>query len=518
MTTTRSAPSLGLLLGVAALVLASAAWAGPDPRYYDYDEVLDLFDQWAEQYPEIFHREIIGYTTVDHEPIWAAKISDNAAQHEPEARLIFHAAQHSNEPNGTNAIIYMMDRLLTRYGQQSYYTEMVDNLEMWFIPIVNVDGHRIVFSGGDNWEWWRKTKRDNDNNGEYTYPEDGVDPNRNWDYRWAEYDSTDYHSSRYKGPYPFSESEVVAIRDLVLRERPVILMDFHSPDRPEIGRKVWWVWYDPDYGQYGPDKDYYQPISEALAARTESEIDGVYYNGSGASYNRLPKEQCWVYANTGICVLLMEISRQFWWTGAMIDTIAARVGRGNFYLMERVLNGPGLTGFVTDALTGVPLEAEGRVLQAHDPDIGPRMTEQYFGQYWRLLTPGSYTVSVYAEDHYSQTRTVYVSAIGWTHLDFQLDPDPAASPDIEPVRGEEVIWSQVPLTLGGRVFYRLASAERVWFDFFDAGGRRVLTLGGFKGRSGLNSVRLAGLPESGCYTLRVRGESTIGSTRVIVLR
>jgi len=159
-----------------------------------------------------------------------------------------------------------------------------------------------------------------------------------------------------------------------------------------------------------------------------------------------------------------------------------------------------------------------RVLQAHDPDIGPRMTEQYFGQYWRLLTPGSYTVSVYAEDHYSQTRTVYVSATGWTHLDFQLDPDPAASPDIEPVRGEEVIWSQVPLTLGGKVFYRLASAERVWFDFFDAGGRRVLTLGGFDGRSGLNSVRLAGLPESGCYTLRVRGESTIGSTRVIVLR
>ena len=42
--------------------------------------------------------------------------------------------------------------------------------------------------------------------------------------------------------------------------------------------------------------------------------------------------------------------------------------------MERALSGPGLTGYVTSASSGAPLEAEVKVFQVHDPDIGPRMT------------------------------------------------------------------------------------------------------------------------------------------------
>ena len=39
---------------------------------------------------------------------------------EAEPVLLFHGAQHSNEPNGTNAILFMMERLLTHYGQDPY--------------------------------------------------------------------------------------------------------------------------------------------------------------------------------------------------------------------------------------------------------------------------------------------------------------------------------------------------------------------------------------------------------------
>ncbi len=511
----RCALLAGLFLA-AGLGLVAVAGAQPDPRYYSYDEVLSLFNQWAIQYPNIFHREIIGYTLVGNEPIWAAKISDNAAVHEAEARVVFHAAQHSNEANGVNAIVFMMSRLLTRYGQQSYYTQMVNNLEIWFVPVFNLDGYRMVFAGGYDWDWWRKTKRDNDGNGLYTFPEDGVDANRNWDFTWAEYDSSDYESSRYKGPYPFSEPEVVAIRDLILRERPVFVMDLHSPDLPGIGNKIWWCWLDPVTNLYGPDDDIYQPICQTLASRSQTETNGVYYNGNGASYNNTPKEQCWVYARTGICIFVMEISMQFWWTGAIVDTIAQRVGRGNFYLMERAQSGPGLTGVVTDALSGAPLQAEVVVAQVNDPDIGPRMSEAFHGQYWRLLVAGNYTVTFSAEDHYAQTRSVYVGASGWTTLNVQLQPDPAAV-DPEEERALRIVWADTPLRPGSSVHFRLERDADVSLRLLDVTGRTVRTLLDDHLAPGVRSIGLKpGLP-SGGYLLLLRTDDARVAKKIVVV-
>ncbi|MFC1573386.1 M14 family zinc carboxypeptidase [Candidatus Eisenbacteria bacterium] len=504
-----------LLLTVcgATLVLSRT---GPDERYYEYEEVLTLFDTYAATYPDIFHREIIGYSGVENEPIWAAKISDNASVHEPEARLFIHAAQHANECNGTGAVMYMIDRLLTRYGVQSYYTDMVDNLEMWFVPVVNIDGHRKVFEGEPNWDWWRKTKRDNDENGEYTFPEDGVDTNRNWNFKWARYDSTNYWSSRYKGPYPFSEACVVAIRDLILRERPVFVMDLHSPDVVSIANRIWYPWYDPDLGQSGPDTDHFRPISIALGNRCETEVDGNYVDGDRLAYNSLPKEQCWVYSNTGICAFLMEVSLQFWWTGSIVDTIAARTGRGNFYLMERALSGPGLTGTVTRAGTDMPLQAEIVVTQAHDSSIGPRMTEQFHGQYWRLLNAGNYQVTASARDYDPDTQTIYVSASGWTQLDFQLEPDPAAVDDEELLKSR-LLWADTPLRPGGAVHFRLDRAADVSLDLLDVTGRQVMSV--FRGQlqPGARTVTLDQRVPTGSYLLRLRTEDVQVSSKVVVV-
>jgi len=501
------------LLGVVGLVAlggmllltgaGAPATAQPDPRYYDYDEVLALFDAWTADYPDIFHREVIGYSLLGEEPIWACKISDNAALHEAEARVMIDAAIHANEANGVGAIVYMIDKLLTRYGSSPEYTAMVDNLEMWFVPVINVDGYRMVFAGGADWDLWRKTKRDNDGNELYTYPEDGVDANRNWDYRWYEYDQTDYRSTRYKGPYAWSEPEVVAMRDLIMRELPVFLMDLHSPDVPSIGNKIWWPWYDPDHGTYGPDDDIYQPISQTLGSRCMTETGGTV-NGSGACYNRLPKEQCWVYSNTGICAFLMEISLQYWWSGATVDTIAARTGRGLFYLMERAQSGPGLTGIVTSAGSGSPLQAEIVVSQVHSSVIGPRTSEQFHGQYWRLLNSGNYTVTASAPGHEPDTQSIYVSSSGWTELDFQLEPESGSSVGSDPLAAGQRIWNDSPLRPGGAIHLRLPEEGRVTLELVDVTGRQARTLLDGLLPAGVRSISLErGLP-AGAYMMLLR--------------
>ncbi|MBM3316833.1 MAG: carboxypeptidase regulatory-like domain-containing protein [Candidatus Eisenbacteria bacterium] len=504
---------IGALLAAGAA--GEAAWAQPDPRYWDLEEVTAQLDAWALAYPHIFHREIIGHTLVDQEPIWAVKISDNAAQPEPEARVLIKAAMHGNEANGTNAIMFMLDRLLTRYGQSPYYTNMVDNLEMWFVPILNVDGFKICFSGGPNWSLWRKTKRDNNGDGQYTYPHDGVDPNRNWDYRWQEYAETNPSSLRYKGPYPWSEPEIVVMRDLILRERPVLVMDLHSPDVPSIGNKIWWVWYDPSNGQYSPDADIFQPISIALGNRCETETSGVYVNGSGPSYNELPKEQCWVYKNTGICAFLMEISLQYWWTGATVDTIAARTGRGLFYLMERALTGPGVKGIVSSAGSGAPLRAQVVVSQVHSPTIGPRLTEESFGQYWRLLLSGNYTVTASAPGHQPLTQSAYVGSGGWTTLNFALQPDPASGVEGD-LSSPRLLWADAPLRGGGSVYFRLEEPGRVSLRLLDATGRRVATLLDGEVGAGVRAVPVGGSLPSGSYLLLLKADPGIRAAGRVV--
>jgi hypothetical protein len=254
-----------------------------------------------------------------------------------------------------------------------------------------------------------------------------------------------------------------------------------------------------------------------LGDRTQTENAGTHVNGNVYSYNEVPKEQCWIYANTGICAFVMEISLQYWWTGAVVDTIAARFGRGHFYLMERALSGPGLTGFVTAAHTGLPVEAEIVVQQVHDPDIGPRLTDPYHGRYWRLLTSGSYTVTASAEDFITQTRTIYVSATGWTQLDFQLQPEPAAVGELPAQPEERRLWFDSPMRSDRRVRFHLATTSAVSLDLLEVTGRLAAPL--FAGRmpAGDHAILLErGLP-AGTYIVRLRAEDQQFTRKLLVV-
>jgi len=293
-------------------------------------------------------------------------------------------------------------------------------------------------------------------------------------------------------------------------------MDLHSPDVPSIGNKIWFPWYDPNTWQYGVDGDIYMPLSIQLGQHTQTESGG-YYAGGGACYNTTPKEQCWVYANTGICALLMEISLQFWWTGATVDTIAARTGRGLFYLMERAQTGPGLTGRVTNAVTGQPVVADIKVHQYHDANIGPRLSEASHGKYWRLLLGNqSYTITASADGYDPVTTGAYVSSSGWTTRDIQLQPDPAGV-DEPPVTATRVLWADSPLARGGSVFYRLSEAADVRLDLLDISGRYVASLASGQKDIGVHRASIDRALPTGNYLLRLRAGEEQWTNKVILV-
>ena len=126
----------------------------------------------------------------------------------------------------------MVRRLLHHYvdgyGSDRELTRIVDTTDLWFIPVINVDGYDYTFTEGNR--LWRKNLRDNDGDGQIT-GQDGVDLNRNFPYKWG-YDnegSTDVRSGEtYRGASAGSEPETQAQIRLFDRLRPKYAINWHS--------------------------------------------------------------------------------------------------------------------------------------------------------------------------------------------------------------------------------------------------------------------------------------------------
>jgi hypothetical protein len=189
--------------------------------YYTYDEMITAINQIATDHPTITRIDSIG-TSIEGRTIWAVKVSDNPMIEEGEPEALFNGVHHAREPIGCSIMIDLLNTLTDNYGTDPRITFIVDNREIWVIPVVNPDGY--VFNETYPTGMWRKNRRDN--GGSF-----GVDPNRNYGYQWG-YDnngsSPNPSDETYRGTGPFSEPENQAIRDLVTAHEFVIALNYHS--------------------------------------------------------------------------------------------------------------------------------------------------------------------------------------------------------------------------------------------------------------------------------------------------
>ncbi len=107
-------------------------------------------------------------------------------------------------------------------------TRLVNENELWFIPVANPDGYDFSFEDGQRLQ--RKNMRDNNGDGTFT-PGEGVDLNRNSATRWGydnEGSSPNPNSDTYRGPSPASEPETQALDNLFRRITPEFFINYHS--------------------------------------------------------------------------------------------------------------------------------------------------------------------------------------------------------------------------------------------------------------------------------------------------
>ena len=278
----------------------------------------DLF-ALAQQYPQIVQVVSLGQSHEGRE-IWAVKLSDDVSLEDPtEPETLFIGGQHAREWIGVEVPFLIAQYLAQHYATNERIKRLLDNLEIWIVPMVNPDGHEYTRSDPCPTapqfycRLWRKNRRDL-GNGIF-----GVDLNRNWGFQWDSRagGSRNPQSFTYRGPEPFSEPEIRAIRDLVLdpRRRFKAFIDYHS-----FSQIVGWPWgysFDPPI-PLSEDVRFDPPSDSVEYARIGETMAKLIYSTHGQSYRACQLSlECpypaagvssdWFYSETGGISLVIEL-------------------------------------------------------------------------------------------------------------------------------------------------------------------------------------------------------------------
>ncbi|MEO0082705.1 MAG: M14 family zinc carboxypeptidase [candidate division WOR-3 bacterium] len=199
--------------------------AGRNFGYFlTYWELEDTLDYLVSRYPTLCTKFSAGLS-FQGRALWGLKISDNPSVAEDEPACFFNGATHAREPLSTHCCVMFAERILSEYGRDSVSTWLVNNREIYIIPVMNPDGYVYNSDSGGASANWRKNRRGP------VPPNIGVDLNRNYGYKWG-YSSNGSSSNpadeTYRGPSRFSEPETQVIRDFMNERLFRTCMDYHT--------------------------------------------------------------------------------------------------------------------------------------------------------------------------------------------------------------------------------------------------------------------------------------------------
>ena len=107
---------------------------------YTWDELNERFDELLSLYPNIISERFIIGQSIEGRDIWAFKISDNPNIDEDEPEVLYTSLIHAREPVSMMSLFYFTQHLAENYTLDDELSYLIDNREMWFIPVINPDG------------------------------------------------------------------------------------------------------------------------------------------------------------------------------------------------------------------------------------------------------------------------------------------------------------------------------------------------------------------------------------------
>ncbi|MCK4312037.1 MAG: hypothetical protein KAW88_04815 [Candidatus Cloacimonetes bacterium] len=411
--------------------------------YRNYLDLTTELNEIATDYPNITQLTSLGnstcydyylsgnsnYSDFPHQ-VWCLKLSDNPETNEDEPNIFFAAEIHAREPISLEVDMYILNYLVSNYGFIDSVTAWIDSTQIWFIPLMNPDGHKLVTEGWHTYH--RKNMRDNNANGiPDSSSADGVDLNRNFGYVWGNYGaSNNPNSQTYHGPYEWSEQESVFARDLIYSHKFYAGITYHS-----YGQYVLYP-----LGHLPGVCSYDHLIMDELAvdmATTIPRISGVGYYTPMQAVDFCSCQGTmgdWGYAEQRIFSFTIELATTFIPPESQVDQICEDNLQAALIMLDRV-NHSTATGLITDE-NNEPIIAEIYVTEIDSiggmTSVEPVRSDSTFGRFYRLLLPGNYTFTFHKDNYANIIKSNIITSENFvTELNICLKPEFINSQNID---------------------------------------------------------------------------------------
>ena len=379
----------------------------PPPGYPTLPEVVGEMADAETNYPAIAKRVALNdeYSlplTYGGRNVFGMKISDNVDLDEDEPAILIYSLAHARELQTPLNSLDAIQKLTTGYGVDPVITSIVDENEIWVVPVANPDGYAFVFSTNNN---WRKNRHPLGGGAI------GVDLNRNFAFGWSSAcgGSTNPNSDTYRGTAPESELETQYITALSRDKHFAKVLDFHS-----YGRQTLW--------EYGCLQ---HPLATYLRAQAIALSNLASWNGGHRNPSANGEHFEWQYAEFSSYSFLMETMQCCSFQPAFATAEAERdlIWPATRRVLRKAID---VSGHVTDACTGKPLVVD--IAYAGNPFTnGERNhSEPDFGRYHAFLPSGPETLVFSAPGYETQNIPVMISEVPIV-LDVAMQPNALAA-------------------------------------------------------------------------------------------
>lgn len=148
-------------------------------KYYNYEDLTRLLKGMAQKYPHIANLSSVGQS-VEGRELWAMRITKDPgvdATGKPKCKYV--GNMHGDETISRQVLVYLVEYILTKYGQDPRITELVDTTDMYIMPSMNPDGFEKSIEGDCNGDaGGRQNARSYDLNRSFPDQFDKVDVNQ----------------------------------------------------------------------------------------------------------------------------------------------------------------------------------------------------------------------------------------------------------------------------------------------------------------------------------------------------
>ncbi|XP_053716897.1 carboxypeptidase B [Synchiropus splendidus] len=191
---------------------------GPTPRTHSYtkyntwDKVQSWIDSISASNTNLISKQLIGHT-YEGRPMNLLKLGKKSSSTKP--AIFMDCGIHAREWISPAFCQWFVKEALSTYGSNSDMTSLLNQMDVYVLPIFNIDGYDYTHKSN---RMWRKTRSRRSGSSCI-----GADPNRNWNAGWCSMGaSSNPCSDTFCGYSPESEIEVKNVANFIRKNKSSI--------------------------------------------------------------------------------------------------------------------------------------------------------------------------------------------------------------------------------------------------------------------------------------------------------